>query len=160
MPCRPQFCIENCGSASRWGEGVDGYDGRMDSVVVCSHGPSRTPVPTRKKWYSMGETVFPVGEHFICSRVSTAYTKTNTQPVILSRKRILGKWYTKRSKDLSAKRNFCCYGGEIGDPLKQVFRLRRGSFGCFFTHTNTLLLLRMTSWEAPCLPSASKPVGT
>ena len=63
------------------------HDGRLDSVVVCFFGRANP------------------------SRLLNAYTKTNIQPVILSRGRILGKRYTNRSKDLSAKRNFCCYGG-------------------------------------------------
>ena len=33
---------------------------------------------------------------------------------------------------------------DMDDPHLRVFRLRRGSFGCFVTHTNTVLLLRMT----------------
>ena len=45
---------------------------------------------------------FPQGRTHVSSRVSTAYTKTSNQPVILSRGRRLGKRYTKRSKDLSA----------------------------------------------------------
>ena len=33
LPCRPQFCVENCGSASRSGDEVIGYDGRNDCVT-------------------------------------------------------------------------------------------------------------------------------
>ena len=46
------------------------HGGQIDSVVDCSHGQSRTPVPTRKNGILWMKRYSIVGEHSICSRLN------------------------------------------------------------------------------------------
>ena len=104
------------------------HDGRLDSVVVCFFREGE-PLPPVKRIYQ--------NKHSTC----------HPEPW-----KNIGETVHKQVEGSFREAEFLLLWWGMDDPHQRVFRLRRGSFGCFFTHTNTVLLLRMTPWRGSLPP--------